>query len=527
MGAFNDMLKRIMGDGSGSEELKDAQDQPQDELDLAGYIKGKIEESRGNANRISHEGIWMTNIAYLLGFDNIYYDTSAKTFRPIARATQYLKRNRVHQNLILPAVQNRLARLCKVPPRFDVRPNGPDTDEREAARLGIEVLTMLWEKLRMGEKRIDLGMWLQECGHSYLKVSWDCEAGEELTDPVTGESIGHEGEIRADVVSAFEVFCDPLATSLSDASWVAQCKVRKLDYFRSHYPERGHLVKEEGPWLLSTQYQLRINSLNATGPTMSGTTEQMKHAAIEISYYEARSEKHPNGRHVCIANGVVLKDDELPVGRFPLVKFDDIVVAGKYFSEASITHARPLQDQYNRTLARRAEWVNKLLAGKYLAAKGHGLSAEAFNDQSGEILEYNPVPGGSEPKPMVVPQMPEYAYQETNQLEKGIYDAFGLSEVSRGIMPSAGIPAVGMQLLLEQDETRVGIEIEQHEHAFAEFGELLLRFAGEYYKTERKLKSKGKNLEYQIKYFKGDDLKKAYDVTVVKGSMVPDRKSVV
>jgi hypothetical protein len=284
------------------------------------------------------------------------------------------------------------------------------------------------------------------------------------------------------------------------------------------------LVKEEGVWLLSQQYEMRINTMNTVGPSSSGTQEQMKGAAIEISYYEKPSQKHKNGRHIIAANGVLLKNKGLAVGEIPYAKFDDIIVAGKYFSETPVTHARPIQDQYNKSLIKCAEWTNRLLAGKYIAAKGHGLIQEALNDQSGEVVEYDPVPGASEPHAMSLPVIPDYVYKERQELKKSLYEIFGLSEVSRGQLPSASIPAQGINLLLEQDETRIGIEVEAQEHAWARVGMLILKFADKYFITDRKLKTKGKNLQHNVRIYNGAMLRKNFDVTVIRGSTVPNSK---
>jgi hypothetical protein len=216
---------------------------------------------------------------------------------------------------------------------------------------------------------------------------------------------------------------------------------------------------------------------------------------------------------------------ELIGAEIPFAKFDDIQVAGKYYSEATVTHSRPLVDQYNRTISRRADWVNKLLAGKYLAAKGHGLSNEALNDRSAEVVEYNSVANCPPPTAITTPVIPQYAFTEGEMILKDFYSIWGLSEVSRGQLPSAGIPAVGMQLLVEQDETRIGIEVEQHEHAFARFGTLLLLFAGECYKTKRPLKLKGIGGEYNISYYDGTSLPKKPDVRVIRGSTIPTSRA--
>lgn len=526
MGIFETLAKKISGGNSeDGKKIEDPIDQSDDEIKLVTFVKNKLDKARTQANRIAHEGVWMTNIAYLLGFDGVYYDTQSKQFKPIQRAQNTMSRSRVHSNKLLPMAQNKCSRLCKNPPRYDVLPVSKDEEDREGARLGLEILNNFWDKLQINTKRIELEMWLLQMGHSYMKVSYDSQLGEPMVDPLTGELEDYEGDIRADVVSGFEMFPDPDAKCFDDLHWLIQAKVRTLDYFKSHYPERGDAVKEEGAWLLSLQYESRIKSINTQGPGASGNLQSvMENSAVEISYYEKRSIKHPKGRLVVIANGVLLQDDKLPVGEIPFVKFDDIVIGGKYYSESTITHARPLQDQYNRTLSRRAEWTNKMLAGKYLAAKGHGITKESLNDRSGEVVQYNNVPNCPPPAHMDIPLIPQYAYNETTELEKEMAQMFGLSEVSRGILPSAGIPAIGMQLLLEQDETRIGIEVEQHENSWARLGKLILLYVATCFKTTRKLKKRGANNEYDIREFVGQDLRGNTDVMVVRGSTVPNSK---
>jgi transcriptional regulator with XRE-family HTH domain len=326
----------------------------------------------------------MTNIAYLLGFDGLSFNTNTRQFVPINRASNYLRKQRLHVNKILPNAQNRAARLCKSPPKYDVRPENNDNEAKEDARFSLQVLTTKWDELRLDLKRIGLVMWLQQCGHAYIKVSWDAAAGQIVTDPESGESF-HEGEVRVDVVSAFEVFPDPLAKTLDDARYVIHAKVRPLDYFKIQYPEKGHLVKEEPTWLMSLQYEQRINSINSRGPSQGGLTDIAKDCAIEMVKYERPTPDHPKGRMIACANGILLEEKELPVGEIPFAKFDDILIGGKYYSEAVISHARPIQDQYNETVRRRAEWTKRLLAGKYVTARGSALAQESLNDESGEV----------------------------------------------------------------------------------------------------------------------------------------------
>ena len=69
---------------------------------------------------------------------------------------------------------------------------------------------------------------------------------------------------------------------------------------------------------------------------------------------------------------------------------------------------------------------------------------------------------------------------------------------------SNSMPAIGMQLILEQDETRIGIETEQNEHAYARIGTIALKYIEECYEHEHKL------------YKRDDDGKNQLSISVVR-----------
>lgn len=528
--AFDKMMGTNLG------PIKDVSEQPKDQTDLVGYIKSKVQEVRQTGSRVSQEGVWMTNYAYLMGFDSVYYDTNTRQYRMTGNAQSTLRRDRVHVNKVLPTCQRRQARICKNAPKWEIRPDNATQEAKDQARFEKNLLEYYIDKERVLQKRQDMMMGLQQCGHYYLLPYWNDEKGEllqsETIDPETGESkteYEHEGDLGIDLVSPFEIFVDPLATTIEDAQWAVRAKVRKIDYFRTRYPERGALVKEEDAWLLSAQYEMRIQSLTGQGPSQTGIVTQMQHAAIEMIYWEKPSKNHPKGRQIICANGVLLEEKELPIGEIPLVKFDDVPITGKYYSEAIVTHLRPIQDQYNRLISKRAQWTNKLLAGKYMAARGTELQQEAMTDQSGEIVYYTPVPNAPNagaPTAMNIPVMPQYAYAEEDKLNEMFYDIAGEGEISRGILPAAGIPAIGMQLLLEQDETRISTVTAQHEYAFARLGRFILMYLEKCVKNERLLKIADPNFQYVVKHWTGEDVISKHDVIVIRGSTAPSSLAV-
>lgn len=509
---------------TGAEPEKGALEQGQDEKDIVAYIKSKVEEARQIPARIAFESQVVTNTAYLLGFDSIYFDARSKQFRSVGAYPNQPQKSKVHVNLILPTVQNRCARLCKNPPRYDVIPDSMDQEAKDAARLSLKALNNKWNEERMNEKRIDLTMWVQQAGYAFLKTCWDPSKGRGIpSQDANGEpTIEHEGDIRYDVVSPLEVFIDPHAKYLHEAQWLIHAKVRHLSYFRERYPETGKQVKEEGAWLLSVQNLQKIQQMNQKGSGSQGS-EAMNNCAIELAYYERPSKQYPGGRQIVIANGVLCEYKALPIDEIPFAKFDDVKVAGKFHSESIITHLRPIQDQMNRNMRRKAEYLNKGLNLKFIAAKGHGLSEESLTDNT-EVLQYNNVPGSEAPKAVNPPQMPQYVYTDTESLRSYFSELSGISEPSKGQMPSASIPGIGMQILQEADETRIGIVVESNENSYADVGRHTLKYMNKYFTTPRYIKEGGGNQEYTITAYTKDDLRGQTDVTVIRGSTLPNSK---
>jgi hypothetical protein len=509
--------------GESLEPIKEISEQTPDEKKLVEYIKEKIDSVRQTNSRIAIEGVYMCNVAYLLGFDGVYYDTTYRQFRNVDPKRK-LSRNRFKVNKILPTIQNRLSRLTQNPPRYEVRPNSNSTEDKDAARLGLEVIESIYEAQRFTEKRQDALMMAMQGGHAYIQVVWDPTLGKPMMNPQTGEFEGYEGDVKFEVLNCLEVFPDPLAKNIDECQYLIKAKTRKLEYFRARYPERGNLVKEESTWLLSSTYDMKTNSLTSVGIVGAQTHDQMKNSAIEIVYYEKRSKDHPNGRRIVTANGVLLSEDELPVGEFDIVKIDDMIIGGRYNSEAIITHLRPIQDQYNVSRTKMADWVRKMLAGKYLVAKGSGLGQESLNNDSGEVVEFNPVPNAPPPTAMTIPQIPSYAYKDIETLDGEFDFVSGINEISRGVLPSASIPAQGMAFLQEQDQTRIGVQTQRNESAYARVGCLVLKYVGKNYVLPRMLKIAGDGLGYTVKEFIGQDLKDNYDVKVIEGSTIPQSK---
>src|ERR1700759_2089113 len=105
MGIFDDLKGAFGGRSSPNgvgllkTQIQSAEQQSDEEKELASYVKNKVEEIRATSNRIAHEGVWMTNVAYVLGYSALTWNTSLQQYQPTDQSRRYLSRNRIHSNL--------------------------------------------------------------------------------------------------------------------------------------------------------------------------------------------------------------------------------------------------------------------------------------------------------------------------------------------------------------------------------------------------------------------------------------------
>ena len=148
MSIFSDIANKLTSgkqkdEDSELEPMTSLSEQSPDEKRLVEYVKQKIDQVRQTNSRIAIEGVALTNISYLLGFDGVYYDTTYRQFKNIDPRRK-LTRNRYKVNKILPTIQNRLSRLVQNSPKYDVRPRLILARIKTAQDLAFRSLTISW-----------------------------------------------------------------------------------------------------------------------------------------------------------------------------------------------------------------------------------------------------------------------------------------------------------------------------------------------------------------------------------------------
>ena len=244
-------------------------------------------------------------------------------------------------------------------------------------------------------------------------------------------------------------------------------------------------------------------------------TEQVKKdSVIVIERYTRPCSKYPNGQLVIVAGDKILHIGELPylngeLGQrdFPFVRQVSMPVAGCFWGTSVVERLIPVQRAYNAVKNRKEEFLNRISMG-VLAVEEGSVDTDELTDGGltpGKVLVYRQ--GSTLPRLLDPGTLPsEFLYEEERLLTE-FYEVSGVSELMRNSNTTQHVTSgVALQLLVEQDDTRMNISAEQIRSAVREVARHILRLYRQFAVTTRLEKVVGEDGEVEIFYFKNSDL---------------------
>lgn len=505
-------------------------------------------------SRLFYEKEWVVNLAYLLGKQwTRYNNATQRLYEPGAPSW----RVRLTSNLILPVFRILKAKILRIEPMLHVLPSTNDKEAKASAKVADKVLSFLWRTLRMVMVMDSLVGEVLSSGTAFLKPFFNKNVGKKFTEfdttttpnenpyldedgrqkvdeknvplflvlDANGQPIVKEyctGEIEVDVVSPFEIFPDPLATSMEDCKWVMQAKVRSVIQIQELY---GITVEPEDKLILygtgvSEQIQQLLGKEEETQDT---------DGALVKEYWEVPTKKFPKGRVITVANGELLQNEEIPdeylelKNPLPFIKFDFIKIPKRFFSKSLIDDLRPLQKEYNKSRSQVIENKNLTAKGKLLIAIQSKVSKNAFTSEPGEKI-YHYAGNWAPPTMLSITPLPNYVFQNLADIKQDMFDISGVHEVSQARTPKGIRSGAAISILQEQDDTQLGPVIHGFQDSLETFGRMLLEIVKKRYTEPRAIKVVGKDMVDFVNDFIGNDILGCDDVVVQMGSSIPQNK---
>lgn len=452
-----------------SEELKAQREKEKAEKELVAQIEEDFKKRQ--KERIKYERQWVLNMNFLAG--NQYCGLNTRGEIQDDGKTFYWQ-NRGVYNHIAPIIDARLARFSNVAPAISVRPKSDDDQDVAGASLAEKLIAEAFKKCDFTAVSKKVTAWSETCGTGFYKVIWDEKSGNKVGE-IDGREI-YEGDTIVIPVSPFEIFPDSLyCQDVEDCSSIIHAKAVSASVINQKYGVS--LVGEK----------IGVYNLNHTGASINGEQESLEDAVVVIERYDKPCAEFPKGRLITVAGGKLLYNGDLPYinaenGKrsFPFVKQNSFTSAGCFFGTSVIERLIPVQRAFNAVKNRKHEFLNRLSMGVMTVEDGSidvdDLAEEGLSP--GKVLVYRQ--GSKAPEIMSDMTMPDDFNEEENKLINEFVVISGVSDVSSSSTNASLSSGSALEILVEQDNSRMLLTAEEIRRCFVEVAKQTIRLYAQF-----------------------------------------------
>jgi len=202
--------------------------------------------------------------------------------------------------------------------------------------------------------------------------------------------------------------------------------------------------------------------------------------------------------------------------------FKGIDVPGRFWPTSIVEQLREPQVELNKLKSQIRENAQRLGNPAFLSSSMANIK---YSGVPGEWIKYDDNTPNAIPSYLVPPPMPQYVVDELERINNDIMEITGQHEVSGSQVPAGVTAASAINLLLEQDDTRLGPVITQMENVLGDAGQMILKLIAQYYDEQRFITLAGDDAAYNFIEFKGSQLRNNFNLEVQAGSTFPASKA--
>lgn len=498
--------------------------------------------SDARSARRSIEPQWFLNLAYHDGYQWVAYDGSM-LFEPQLEDW----RAKVTDNRIRPIVRVEVSRMTKSRPVWVGVPKDDSDQEQASARLRERVFEHYSRHLELPRKLRQALTWSRIVGAGFWKIYWDSTQGKKMKvlagpdgkiiknsygKPISMDEApnlpaetleglkAHElgmGEPCFEVPSPFGIYPDPLAgeEGLETAGWLFEETVKSLDYVRSRFNAD-----------VAPDASASTGALESRLPGHFGrSTGDARKTGVKLrEFWAPPCTEFPKGKWA-VSNGErVLHEDDNPYPDLPYVMFRGGPSPGRFWPDCVVTDLISGQTELNKRESQIAENAERIGNAPLMRSsvnedvEWHGLPGE-------EIVFQDTGTPNSMPQFLNVPEVPGYVREDVTRITDAMKEISGHYEISAGGVPAGVTAAAAINLLLEQNDTVLGPDIEEMELSISGAGRRLLRMLRDYADDERWVRLAGEDGAWDLAAFKADQLGDCDEDAVQAGSGIPQSKA--
>lgn len=457
--------------------------------------------------RKSLETNWQLNINFFVGNQYATIDGKGEI---VDNYKQYFWEEREVYNHIAPLIELRLSKLGKARPSLTVLPFSDETKDIASAKVSKKILKAVSHDINLSKLLTEGTMWSEICGTVFYKIGWNDRKGRVIAKNELGIDIC-EGDIDISVVSPFEIYPDSNTyAKLEDCNSIIYARTFSSSDVKSIWgvDVEGKIVN-----VFSLENVGTVGGLgyNATSASVAKTTK--KDQVVVLEKYESPSVKYPNGRLIIIAGDKLVYVGELPYinmseGKrgFPFVRQCSIPIPNSFWGLSIVDRCIPIQRAYNAIKNRKHEYLNRLTMG-ILAVEDGSIDTEDLEEEGlspGKVLIYRQ--GASVPRLLSTGSVPlDFQYEE-NQLLTEFLNVSGVNDLLNSKTVATNISGIALQLLIEQDESRLLTSAEEIRVSAKEISKHILRLYKQFAVFPHSTRIVGEDGGIEMFYWKNSDI---------------------
>ncbi len=459
------------------------------------------------AARRAFEAQWQLNCNFVLGNQYVYSRADGSVF---SEERDYYWQERECFNHIAPLVETRLAKLQRVRPRMSVRPASGDENDRLSAKAAAKILNSACEAAEMDAVISRATIWSEICGSAFYKVEWNARGGKKIGS--RNKRAVYEGDVSVRVCPPFEIYPDSLGRqTVADCESIIHARAVSVDEIELIY---GVKVEPECADVVSDVGKCMLGGLDGSSSAPLFGRESAKNCCLLIERYVRPTACNEGGEYAAVASGKLLAFGELPyccgaelTPDLPFVKQDCIMRAGCFFGTSTVERCIPIQRAFNAVKNRKHEFMNRIAMG-VLAVEDGSVDTDNLETEGlspGKILVYRQ--GSAPPKLLEPGRVPSDFQYEEDRLLSEFVSVTGVSEIMRSSsVPSGMTSGVALQLLIEQDDTRLSVSAEYVRGAVRSVAKMLLRLYKQFARRPRLARFVGDDGDVELLRFTASDI---------------------
>lgn len=374
-----------------------------------------------------------------------------------------------------------------------------------------EALTYEWNRENMNIKLYKELINVLVCGTSVFFIPWDATSK----------------EVRAIPVSPFNIFPDPLATSVDDAEYIMYASYKNVEFLKRVFPDKQDKLSGS-----AINYSELVNDndkdSNINNQVLVLEVWTRNYETFEKDVYDKKvlANKYPNGRvlTICPELGIILDDKENPYkdSIFPFVFIKDYDLPGKFWGEGEVAQLlspqRYINDMNNSIIDNAKTTANM----PWIIDKNAGVPKDSITARPGLIIRKNP---GSEIRREQPPSMPMYVINAVETLKRDVEQISGIYNTIKGDNSTGVYTAQGILALQEAGQVRIRLKVKLLEESLGKIANMWYSRMKQFWKGEHWINVTKPDGTYEVKEFSKDALKYDFDIKLTAGSTMPVNRS--